>query len=436
MEIADKIKKIRTDNSLSQEQFAEMFHVTRQAVSNWEHGRNYPDMNTLGKISDRFGISFDELIKSDEDFINQIDKTRAKAGLWKKLFLFALGILTVFAFYYVVPKAVKALCYDPAETVAITNLNDYGDTIEENRLTSDLEVFSTLRMPGYKYDSSNIIDLGMGKYNFTASRSAWIGNTKGNSFSGQIERNKLQIYEPDKFELPTSNAFEWNAGSTRDIRESLKENMKKDQIKFSKESDGEIDTSFAQGMGGTTEVSKAILEELNPETYYEAYVSFNNSMPYSEALNWIDKHEDYELINPWVAVSTSEKTQRGPIGFYPFFSGAMRGFDKQKYPYLFGYSDPQDYDGRDELREEPNAKKHLMSMLKYMQDQKRFCRMLADIDLDANFYSYGENGINEIIDYIDKNGIIVYGVAVTAKKEDLVKLHEDRNVFSIGTEVY
>ena len=47
---------------------------------------------------------------------------------------------------------------------------------------------------------------------------------------------------------------------------------------------------------------------------------------------------------------------------------------------------------------------------------------------------YNIDGIDWIADYIDKNGIKVYGVAAVAKKDGLVKIHEDKEVFSISTE--
>ena len=47
MDIGQKILEIRKAEGLSQTEFAEKFHVTRQTVSNWEHGKNYPDMETL-----------------------------------------------------------------------------------------------------------------------------------------------------------------------------------------------------------------------------------------------------------------------------------------------------------------------------------------------------------------------------------------------------
>ena len=79
MDIGQKILEIRKAEGLSQTEFAEKFHVTRQTVSNWEHGKNYPDMETLMRISDEYGITFDELIKKDRELIRSIDRSRRVA---------------------------------------------------------------------------------------------------------------------------------------------------------------------------------------------------------------------------------------------------------------------------------------------------------------------------------------------------------------------
>ncbi len=63
---------------MSQEQFADLFHVTRQTVSNWENNRNYPDMFSLKQISDTFQVSFDMLLKDDLELMSTIDQTKRK----------------------------------------------------------------------------------------------------------------------------------------------------------------------------------------------------------------------------------------------------------------------------------------------------------------------------------------------------------------------
>ena len=65
MELGKQIKKYRSELSLSQEALAEKIYVSRQTVSNWENNKNYPDINSLLRLSEVFGVSIDILIKGD-----------------------------------------------------------------------------------------------------------------------------------------------------------------------------------------------------------------------------------------------------------------------------------------------------------------------------------------------------------------------------------
>lgn len=47
MNIGKKIIEIRKERNMAQEDFANIFHVTRQTVSNWENEKSYPDLQTL-----------------------------------------------------------------------------------------------------------------------------------------------------------------------------------------------------------------------------------------------------------------------------------------------------------------------------------------------------------------------------------------------------
>lgn len=65
MEVQNQIKKYRLASNLSQEDLAEKVFVTRQTISNWETGKNYPDLNSLVRLSTLFGVSLDILVKGD-----------------------------------------------------------------------------------------------------------------------------------------------------------------------------------------------------------------------------------------------------------------------------------------------------------------------------------------------------------------------------------
>lgn len=51
MEFKDRLKKYRADNNLTQEDLANKLCVSRQAVSKYETGLNYPNLDVMRAIS-------------------------------------------------------------------------------------------------------------------------------------------------------------------------------------------------------------------------------------------------------------------------------------------------------------------------------------------------------------------------------------------------
>ena len=66
MTFGKKIKKLRTDNGLTQDELAEKIYVTRTAISKWESGRGFPNIESLKTISKYFSVSLDELLSGEE----------------------------------------------------------------------------------------------------------------------------------------------------------------------------------------------------------------------------------------------------------------------------------------------------------------------------------------------------------------------------------
>jgi len=71
MTVGEKITKIRKENNLTQEQFAEIMQVSRQSVSKWELNTVYPDTEKLIRISKLFNCSLDYLLKDEIDNIDE-----------------------------------------------------------------------------------------------------------------------------------------------------------------------------------------------------------------------------------------------------------------------------------------------------------------------------------------------------------------------------
>lgn len=65
IKIGNKIRLLRKNNDVTQDKLAAYLGVTPQAVSRWESGICYPDIETLPMIADFFGVSTDELLCYD-----------------------------------------------------------------------------------------------------------------------------------------------------------------------------------------------------------------------------------------------------------------------------------------------------------------------------------------------------------------------------------
>lgn len=62
MSFGENLQAIRKKNQLSQEGLAEMLGVSRQAVSKWELGEGYPEVDKLLVLSKRLNVSLDSLL--------------------------------------------------------------------------------------------------------------------------------------------------------------------------------------------------------------------------------------------------------------------------------------------------------------------------------------------------------------------------------------
>lgn len=88
LSIGANIRRIRLERNLTQEEVATHLGISFQAISKWERGDGYPDIELLPALAHYFGISVDELLgvseqekKSRYDEINNIWASNNKNGL-------------------------------------------------------------------------------------------------------------------------------------------------------------------------------------------------------------------------------------------------------------------------------------------------------------------------------------------------------------------
>ncbi|MFD1019531.1 helix-turn-helix domain-containing protein [Thalassobacillus hwangdonensis] len=100
MIFGEKLKKERTNIGWSQGELAEKIFVSRQSVSKWENGQNYPSIEIIIKLSDLFGVTIDELLRSDEELTEKVIKDSKQLAHPKlKRFFDSLLLLSVGLFF-------------------------------------------------------------------------------------------------------------------------------------------------------------------------------------------------------------------------------------------------------------------------------------------------------------------------------------------------
>ena len=114
MTIAEKIKQLRKDNSMTQEDLAEKLKVSRQTISKWETSLTIPDADNIVAISKLFNITTDELL----DY-------RVEPVQKKKQFIMDMAVL-LFGIIGFIVFAILLMTNQIDETSSVITINGYG----------------------------------------------------------------------------------------------------------------------------------------------------------------------------------------------------------------------------------------------------------------------------------------------------------------------
>lgn len=135
--IGELIKKLRTDNNLTQAEFADKLGVTYQAVSKWENGKNIPDIALLKEISKIFNVNIDEIISGEVK-----DKTSKKNKL-----LIPLVVIITLAFLIITGLTIY---------IINDNKNHHNNETGIKKITASCDNFKVNGSLAYSADKSYI----------------------------------------------------------------------------------------------------------------------------------------------------------------------------------------------------------------------------------------------------------------------------------------
>ena len=99
MELNEKLQELRKQKGLTQEELAEVLCVSRTAISKWESGRGYPNIDSLKAISKYFGVTIDELLSSEELIVIAEEDSKQKEKHIRNL-VFGLLDCSIILFFF------------------------------------------------------------------------------------------------------------------------------------------------------------------------------------------------------------------------------------------------------------------------------------------------------------------------------------------------
>ena len=89
-DVGRNLRRYREEKKLTQDALAEKLHVTRQAVSNWENGKNRPDLDMLEAAAKALDLELTDIIYGKR---REYPRFQRKAVIWSAV----LGGLTLLA---------------------------------------------------------------------------------------------------------------------------------------------------------------------------------------------------------------------------------------------------------------------------------------------------------------------------------------------------
>jgi len=87
VEFGEKLQMLRKRRGFTQEELAEAIYVSRTAVSKWESGRGYPNIDSLKALAAFFSVTIDELLTEEKEIsVAETQGSEAKCSLRDRIF--------------------------------------------------------------------------------------------------------------------------------------------------------------------------------------------------------------------------------------------------------------------------------------------------------------------------------------------------------------
>lgn len=333
--------------------------------------------------------------KADE-FAKIVNRKIRKAFLKLGAVVTVVTVVAVLGIVFVLPNIVDRFYYDPGKEV---NEN-------YNQLEVDMLVYTDLNYPMQRRESAMVDDDGYGVYDIR------VMNGNRNDLVGEIERNHLKIYNENVIIRPIYDPFVWFGVENGSDSTKLSEVAAGDSFIVSE---------------GFRDAKNQDLQYLDEGKTYIGYITLNQMMPYEEFREFLRTIELYEN-KVWCAVKTKEwengSFMPDDLGFQCMDYGEFEWDNAYVMLKEDDWAFSEEYHAYvEQVGTKESAQRHFVDMLTYMAEQNVFLEMMGEEP--ENYLSAAE--------YVEENGVTVYGFATILDKETALKYSELEEIYCIQT---
>ncbi len=125
MEFNQKLQELRKQKGITQEELATSLFVSRTAISKWESGRGYPNIESLKAIAIFFSVTVDSLISTDEILLIAEEDSKQKQKNLRDLIYGLLDISILMLFFLPVFAEKTGEVFLSVSLASLTSIRPY-----------------------------------------------------------------------------------------------------------------------------------------------------------------------------------------------------------------------------------------------------------------------------------------------------------------------
>ncbi|WP_461198300.1 helix-turn-helix domain-containing protein [Enterococcus sp. N249-2] len=197
------IKEKRKQLGITQDELAKELKVSRSAISNWEIGRNYPDINTLIHLAQMYNMSLDGLFNENIELtsLSALDEEKEMPPKRVNILIVAVIIISLFSFVYVsLIKEPQIIFENETIDSSLQLVNFHKNEIKNIDLTGD-QLFVYLENPEdvfyYVESGDDVVEVHLykGKNNNQLEKILTEGKLKIDLSAHELKKvNKILVY--------------------------------------------------------------------------------------------------------------------------------------------------------------------------------------------------------------------------------------------------